>query len=196
VRSTAAAFTTGEWVRIVVGCILCLSVCDGLAAWMGLPAEPGFNGSLLAGTGPVGSVVTAWVAIAASLIVGSIVAGRIGVEAAVLCATVGLAAVSVRCGPITPVLQYASGRGIFIALAVELVLLAAAMGGGWWLLEKMALAAAKGVPRLAVPTEVNDATTGQKFGVLGVGMLVVAVCEIILVQLPAGKQAMSAWSDT
>jgi len=190
----ASSFSLGEWAQLTVGCVLCLLTCDGIAAAFGLPAEPGFNGSLLMAPGPVGSVLVALVAVAAALIVGALVAGRIGVEAAVVCAGVGLAAVAARCGPITPVLQYAAGRGVFVALAFETVLLAGAMGGGWWVLERLAMAAraASGDPaaRLGFPTEVTDATVGQKFAVLGVAALVSAVCELILVVLPAGKQAM------
>ncbi len=190
VRDAAASFSVGEWTRLVLGSVLCLLSCQGIANAVGLPVQPGFSGSLLCGGSPLLSILMSVLAIAASLVVGAIVAGPIGVEASVLCAMIGLAALSVRCGPITPVLQYASGRGVFLALAVELALLGAAVGGGWWLLEQMAKAAAQGFPRLAVPTEVTDATTGQKFGALGVGVGVTAACELILVQLPAGKQAM------
>jgi hypothetical protein len=193
-RGTPVAFTLGEWARLTIGCILCLLTCDGIAAAFGLPAEPGFNGSLLMAPGPVGSMLVVFVAVVAALVVGTLVAGRIGVEAAVLCAGVGLAAVAVRCGPITPVLQYAAGRSVFVALAFESILLVGAMGGGWWLLERLAMAAraASGDPaqRLGFPTEVTDATTGQKFAVLGVGVLVAGICELVLVVLPAGKQAM------
>ena len=194
-QGVASAFTLAEWCRLIVGCVLCLVVCSGVAAAFGLPAEPGFDGSLLSGTAPVGSILIAFVAIAAALVVGTLVAGRIGVEAAVLCALVGLAAVAVRCGPITPVLQYATGRSVFVAMAVELVLLAAAVGAGWWLLERLAMAArarsAEPAARLGVPTELTDATVGQKFTVLGVGVLVAGLCELILVVLPTGKQAMA-----
>ena len=195
-RDTAAAFTTREWLRLAVGCGLCLAACDALAVLARVPAQPGFDGSLLAAPGAAVGFAVAVAAVVAGLVLGLLAAGPMGVEAVVFCAAIGLAALAVRCGPITPVLQYAAGRGVFAAMLLESVLLVAALAGGWWALERLARAArdrAAGddVIRLGFANEVEHPTLAQRFTVLGVAVLVTGVCEMIFVHTPAAKQAVA-----
>ena len=195
VTGTASAFTAWEWARLAVGCGLCLAACDGLAILAGVPAEPGFNGSLLAAASPAVGVLVAVAAVAVGLVLGLVAAGRMGVEAVVFCAAIGLAALGGRCGPITPVLQYAAGRGVFLLMVGELALLAGAVAGGWWVLERLARAArgrAAGEAdiRFGFPNEIVDPTLGERLAVLGVGVLVGGVCELVFIHTPFGKQAV------
>ncbi len=196
VRDTAAAFTGREWMRLGLGCVLCLLACDGLARLAGVPVSPGFDGSLLAGPSPVLGVVIAAVAVAVGLVLALVVAGPIGVEAVVFCAALGLAALAVRCGPITPVLQYAAGRGVFVAMAAESAVLWAIVAGGWWAVERLARAArdraaGEDVIRLGFGNEIVEPTLAQRLAVLGVSTLAGGICELVLIQTPMGKQAVA-----
>ena len=172
-----------QWQVLVVGCVVCLSVCAALAAALRLPVEPGFDGSLLAGFGPVGAVVKVVAVVVAALAAGALIASFAEDEGALFCAAVGLAAVAVRCGPMRPVL-IGSGRGVFAVLAVETVLLMALLGGGWYVLRRVFDAVrspANRRDRVPLANEVADATPGTRVGTLLTQMLATVVCLFVLV---------------
>lgn len=109
------------------------------ARLLGLPTEPGFDGSLLrqpGGSAAVAIVVAAaliWVSAAAV----TLVARRHWVYAGALAASAGLAAWSFRGGPIEPVLlstnPSAPGTGVFIVLLAEVISLGLLVGSAWLL---------------------------------------------------------------
>ena len=165
----------------------------GLGSLAHVPAEPLFDGSLLAGPSPVVAMLVGLAVIAVGLAIGRLTSWFVGVEAAVFTAAVGLWALAVRCGPVRPVLQYATGRGVWLAMAAEALILGAALVGAWWVLDRQArrARAAAAAAVLAVPNEVVDATASQKVWAAAVAVLVTGVVETILVQTDSAAQALA-----
>jgi hypothetical protein len=100
----------------------------------GLSRGRGFDGSLLLGHGPVANVLVAGVLIAAAVALGTLLAGFVRPDAGLFAAAVGLFALSLRGRPMYAVLHGAGGRGVYLAMAAELVLLYAFLGAAWWAL--------------------------------------------------------------
>ncbi len=192
-RETGASFTSREWSLLGAGSLLSLAACYGVMRLAGVPAEPGFGGSLLAGPAAGTAVAVAVAVVVAGLVIGTVVAGSVGVEAALFCACLGLTGMAVRCGPVRPVLQYAHGRGVLVAMAVECLLLGAVVVAGWAALDRLARAARRsaGAAVPAISGEVTVATLGQKWSTLGATVLVTAVCELILVLKVDPAQALA-----
>lgn len=108
-----------------------------VAKLLNIPSHPGYNGSLL--KQPVGGalvgVFTAAVLVLATTAVVTRLARRHWVYAGALAASVGLAAWSFRGGPSWYVLiaptPGASGTGVFLGLAVEMLVLGLIVGAAW-----------------------------------------------------------------
>src|SRR5665213_2669469 len=85
---------------VVIGSILSLLVFAKGSAWMHIPQEPGFEGSLLGQSNWVLSYITICIMLVIGALIGTIVAGRSWLFAGLFTAAVGLGALSVRCGPL------------------------------------------------------------------------------------------------
>jgi hypothetical protein len=106
-------------------------------AWFGIPRHRGFENSLALQPSAAADLLLTGVVILAATAVGTVLAGSIRFDAGLFAAAVGLAALSCRGGPMRYVTQAAGGRGVFLALALELVVLGALLGLAWfglWLL--------------------------------------------------------------
>jgi hypothetical protein len=175
---------------LVVGAAACACICVWTASLLGIPREPGFGGSLL-GVQGAGSAVTGilvvLIAIGLCSIVSGLVALMIEVESGVFCCCAGLIALAIRCGGIRPVLQYAPGATVFLAMAIELLLLAGSIFGIWIFLSRVFIQGKD----LAAPNESADAPITQKLLTLGIQVLVMGVCEMILIQNDAQAQALA-----
>jgi hypothetical protein len=119
-----------------------LVICAGAFAlfwWaggaLGVSRERGFNGSLLVSPGPAGNLLVTCVLTFAAVVLGTVVAGFVRPDAGLLGAALGLVALSVRGQPVYAVLHDADGgRGAYLLMALELVLLYAFLGAAWWML--------------------------------------------------------------
>ena len=192
---TGMSFSLREWGLLAAGSAACMAVAYAVAHGAGVPVLPGDNGSLLAGVSAGRAIVVAVGVIVVGLVLGAAVAGPLGVEASVFCGGLGLAVLAVRCGPMRGVLAYAAGRGVFLKMAVEAVVLGGVTVGGWWLLDRAARAmrasAGPAGPTFAVPGEVTDATVGQKLSATGITVLVMVAVQLLLVQTAGAKQCLA-----
>ena len=115
--------------------LLAAALCFGLFALVGdgfgIPPDPGRGGSLLWSAGALVDWVGVILALGASVAVGTVVAGRWKFDLGLAAAAAGMVALAHRGGPVQYVLLYASGNGIYLALAIELALLFALLGLTW-----------------------------------------------------------------
>lgn len=115
--------------------LLAAALCFGLFALVGdgfgIPPDPGRGGSLMWRAGAFVDWIGVALALAASVAVGTVVAGRWKFDLGLAAAAAGLVALAHRGGPVRYVLLYASGNGIYLALAIELALLFALLGLAW-----------------------------------------------------------------
>ena len=188
-----SAITPVEWRWISIASLI--SVCSSLevAKLLGLPAEPGFTGSLLSGPSPVLAILDTFLVGVVCAIVGAIAILLIADEAGMLCACIGLSGLAVRGGSIRSVLQLANGNGIFGLLAVESVFLFGLICLFWIALRLFsALIRGKNVSdfKYTAPNETETAGISEKISVAAVEVLVMAVCEIVLIQSDAKSQSM------
>jgi hypothetical protein len=117
--------------------VACAVLVWALARWFGIPAYPGYEMSLALQPSAAPALIGTGIAILAATALGTAIAGTVRFDAGLFAAAVGLAALSNRGGPMRYVLQAAPGRGVFVALAAELLLLGATLGLAWfglWLL--------------------------------------------------------------
>jgi hypothetical protein len=100
--------------------------------WFGIPRQPDYDASLaLQPRAPavlllVGFVL--WLCVALS----TLIAGTVRFDAGLFAGAVGLMALSVRGGPMRYVYQVAEGRGVFLALILELAVLYGFLGLAWF----------------------------------------------------------------
>ena len=192
--NTLEAFDRFEWTLLTLGSVACGLACIWIGSLLGIPREAHFNGSLLLGGSAVPALVAAVIAIGVSMVIGSLVASFVEREAGLFCCCLGLAAFGVRCGSMRAVLQYASGNGAFVSLAVEAILLAVIVIAGWFGIRKAldtVVLKRDTSANHAAPNELTDATVSQKLSTLGVQMLVMVAVELIFIQNDAKPQAMA-----
>lgn len=113
------------------GVIVCTLIFWIGGAYFDVPLLPREAGSLLAQPAPVTSTMIAGILLLACVIVASAIAGSQQFEAGLMCATVGLAALSMRAGPMRETLFLANGPAIYLRLAVELAILFAFVAAGF-----------------------------------------------------------------
>ncbi len=187
-------FSNLERAVLAVASVLCGGVCIWVGDLLRIPREPHFNGSLLLGGAAVSGVIAVGVSIAICMAIGSLIAAFFTLEAGLFCTCIGLAFFAVRCGPIRPVLQYSTGNGTLIFLAIETVLAGGLLVAGWLGLEFFFRHLhPEPMPELdrSAPNETKDASLQQKTITIGVAVVAMGLCEQILIQSDVQAQAMA-----
>ncbi len=195
VYTTFMAFTYLEWLLLIAGSTLCAFVTRWVGEFFGIPSEPLFTGSLLSSGAPVAAIIAIVISIPVCIVIGSLIAASVGPEAGVLCCCVGLVAWSIRCGPVRPVLQYAAGPNVFLVMFLETIILAAIIFGAWFCVGMIrARIRSRGNIDLEVggAEEIADGTISQKLQALGTQIVIMAFCELILLQTDAKAQALGS----
>lgn len=166
-----------------------------------IPIHPGYEASLL--TQPAATTVFLITAIvlAASVLLGTLLAGSFRFDAGLFAATVGLTALSLHGGPITYVLMSASGPAVFLILAGELILLYGVIGLTWsglWLLHRRGWlqgdAFRDGMEDVRDPLNMKLLATAAQVIVMLLSMLVLAQSDKKMQVLAA--VGISAWLGT
>lgn len=186
-------FSNLERAVLTIASIVCGGCCLWIGDLLGIPREPHFNGSLLLGGAAVSGIIVALVGIAVCMLIGVVIAAFFTGEAALFCCCMGLAFLAVRCGPIRPVLQCASGSVVLLTLAIETAILAAILTGGWFGLDLVfkRMHAAQLPQPMPAPNESSDAQLTQKLSALGVSVIATALCQQILLQTDVMAQTMA-----
>jgi hypothetical protein len=102
-----------------------------------IPEHPGYEMSLSLQPAAAADFLLVGVTMLVATAVATVVAGSVRFDAGLFGAAVGLTALSCRGGPMRFVAQAAGGRGVFLAMALELLVLGALLGLAWfglWLL--------------------------------------------------------------
>jgi len=174
-RVTQALFTGAS-----IGCFLIFWYAGEL---LRIPAEPRHGGSLLRQP-TIGATIAALVAglvllLACTLLASAFLRKR-WFLAPLTAATAGLSAWSMRGGPMQEVLNYAPSLGVFIQLAIELILLAAPVAALWLFIWQPADPAEEPLGRDRIVASVLVQT------------LVMALVVLLLTQTDAKKQCVAA----
>jgi hypothetical protein len=134
---TWTLFTKRARLLLLVGAVVCYAVFWWCASLFQIPQHPGHGLSLVAE--PMISSILLLVLLMGAVLIGTFIAGSVRFDAGLLCASVGLAALSIRGGSVRHLLLTADGPGVFLALALETALLGATLLAGWqlqWLLHR------------------------------------------------------------
>ena len=129
---------------VLTTAVACVAVFWFAGALLHVPAYRHYEGSLLQqpGAAKLTAVAAALVLFVGCAAAAQLVAGRWWLYAGLFSAAAGLAALSARAGPSRYVYFHADsagdGRGVFLTLLVEMVLLFAAVGAVWFLVTRQA----------------------------------------------------------
>jgi hypothetical protein len=122
---------------LTIACVICFAIFWFTGRAMHVPLYYGHAMSLLMQPRwPVLLIVVAILTIV-SVLIGTLIAGRIRADAGIFAAAAGLSALSMRGGPMRDIIIVARDPGIFYTLASELVFLYAILGAGWAMLQVM-----------------------------------------------------------
>lgn len=139
-RPTGTSARVGLIAAVAINCAI---VALG-SRWFGIPALPGFDGSLLHQPAPLAAFATIAILLLIATLLGTIVAGAVRFEAGLFAATFSLVAVSLRCGTMQSVLLDAGGNeSVYNGLILELLIFTALIALLWtllWLLGRANLA--------------------------------------------------------
>lgn len=105
--------------------------------WFRIPDHADYEASLALQPNAAAALLLTGLVLFVATGVGTVVAGSIRFDAGLFAGAVGLAALSARGGPMRYVTQAAAGKGVFVAMAMELLILGALLGLAWfgqWLL--------------------------------------------------------------
>lgn len=175
---------------LTIGAIVCCALFWGMARLFGLPRYPGFQASLVMQSSPVLVILLVAVTLLAGALVASLIAGVVHFESGLFCASIGLAALSVRGGPMRYVLMYSSGASVYGRLVIETLLLLGCVCLGWYALltlkEKGLL---KGEP---LREDDPDALPAQGLMALGAQVILMMLLMALLAQTDAKAQVI--WS--
>jgi hypothetical protein len=156
-----------------------------------VPGYPGFSGSLLGQPSPLMAMVVAYLVAGIGACVGALLCSRVRYDAPLFCAAVALSVLSFRGGTMRNVLLSATGRGAFLRLAIEVVLLF-----GVVLIARLIQASLVG--RLLQGEEhydhlaVHPASPADGVRATGMGVMIMAAVCLIVVQADDKAQAMIA----
>lgn len=190
-----------RWTQFLVGCMiaLCFTVFWHGGVLLGVPSQMHEEGSLLqqSGTGrSLIALVGVAVLFSGCAMLADAVLRRRWFLAGLAAPCAGLTAWSDRGGPMHEVLFYAESRGIFVRMALELVLMSAIVALFWnffWL---------RGADRLDAKTEVviprsaKSQRKSEEKPSLAMALLaqciVMAAIELLLVQTDVKKQVLAS----
>jgi hypothetical protein len=197
-RESHDPFGKTEWGLLLVGSAICVLVCRSVAGALGIPHEPGFNGSLLGGYSPVMSVFAVALAIAVCVIPAVLLGILLGVEGALFCLGVGICGLAARCGGVRSVLQYSPDNRPLIVMAVEAVLLVVIVHLAWvavaW--ESRVIRKWAGVAPTQPPKPASSQAEPESipWSALITQVVVTAVGAVVLIQTDQPAQAIGGLS--
>jgi hypothetical protein len=165
----------------------CAAICLLASRAFGVPPVEGLDISLLNGGQPILSILVIAVTFIGGATLVSLAVGRWSHEAGLFAAAVGLAVFAVRGGSISTTLRYSSGAGVYMLLAIELVLMYAMVVAAIWLSHRWSKAAP------LAQTEANDEQPSRTHHLFAVGVQAVTMAIIMLAvgQSESKKQAMA-----
>src|SRR5437868_5842090 len=124
-------YTPVERTLLAVGAVISLLSFNVLGRLLNVPQDYGYSASILQQRSPLVIILTCAILFIACVAIASLIASVVRFEAGLYCAAIGLAALSIRGGPMRFTLMSANGPAIFLMLVLELILLYAIVFLGW-----------------------------------------------------------------
>lgn len=128
------SYSTRERVLLTAGSVAAYVIFSLIGRAFDIPAVPDYQAALIVQPSAMLTVAVAGVTLVACVLLATMIAGRLHFESGLFCACIGMAALSIRGGPVRYVLMYATSDRVFIQLAFELVLLFGVVAAGWYVL--------------------------------------------------------------
>jgi len=174
-----------------IGAIVCYVIFWWLSRQFGVPAEPGYGGSLLLAPSMVWGLAVVLVGWVAAVVVGTVIAGSVRFDAGLFCAGLGLMAVTIRGGTLVDVLHQRPAASTYIVLAVETVILWVFVAVASWVIRRL-----RGIPFLRdphLPLELDVERVDQDWAPAHhIGALVMQVVVMGLIVMLLGQSADKA----
>src|SRR4051812_18459473 len=127
---SAARFTRREQAFAILGALLSFALFWVAGQQFKIPTEKHFSASLFQQPTVFTTILVAAIVYAACVVIGSFIAGMIGFDAGLFCASIGLCALRVRGGPLRFTLMESPTAGTWLMLIGELIVLALVVGCG------------------------------------------------------------------
>lgn len=175
---------------VVIACVICLLLFRWAGRSLGIPAERGFDASVLQQPHWPLVLISIYVLFAVSLVLGTLVSGKWWFFGGLFSAVVGLGALSAMGGPMRYVLFDAqaagAAQGVFLKLAIETALLFVPIAVAWtyfWKRHQLALPATEAA--------ISAKPEQMSIGVAIVAQIIITGAVILLLAATdAKKQAM------
>jgi hypothetical protein len=184
------SYSTRERVLLTLGAVGSFLAFSTIGRFFAIPLLPDYDASLLAHPSPVVAVILAAVTLLACVLLCTLLTGRIHFEAGMFCAAIGMLALSTRGGPMRYVLMYASGDGVFLRLAFEIVVLFGLVAMGWYVL----LILRDNNLLRGEPLRDEDPDALPMTGLMALGAQVIGMIFLMLLLAQTDKKAQVAWS--
>ncbi len=193
--------TIRRWTQLYVGAmiVVCYAIFWYGSGLLGIPSEPHFEGSLLQQSNPartmVGMIAAAVLLSGCAFLADAVLRTR-WFLAGLAAACAGLFAWSWRGGPMQQVLFYASSRGVFARLALELILLGAIVAMLWNFFWARGQRQAQLAPVTVVPkpgtAKKSDEQPSMIMALISQTVAMGAILLILLGQTDAKKQVLAS----
>jgi hypothetical protein len=183
---------TSARVALIVAVAINWTIFSTASRWFGLPALPGFDGSILHQPSPVAAFAVLAILLLVTTLFGTIIAGAVRFEAGLFAAAFSLAAISFRCGTMQSVLLEAGGNeSVFIGLIFELLILSAFIAALWailWLIGRI------NILHYESPAEADDSGISalDRVTALVTQIIATGVFMMFLCQSEAKNQSLAA----
>jgi hypothetical protein len=128
------SFSFLQWLLLSVVAAACVAITSVAAKLLGWPTFARQEASVLASAAPMMGIAAVVVSLAVCTPLGTLLARRLRFDAGMFTAAIGLAALSVRGGPVSGALRSTANPRLYLTLALESVMLLGLLGLGWqWL---------------------------------------------------------------
>ncbi|HEY1923473.1 MAG TPA: hypothetical protein VGG44_12045 [Tepidisphaeraceae bacterium] len=177
-KPSGTSARVGLIISVVIGC----AIFTAGSRSFGLPALPGYDGSILHQPSPAAAFLTIAILMLVATLLGTIIAGAVRFEAGLFTAALSLATISFRCGTMQSVLFETGGKeSVFISLAVELLIFAIILALLWSLLWFLGRAnAANDLPPAHSASSENefiDCFTAVVTQIIATGVVMMFLCQ-------------------
>ena len=187
----AALGSRSRWL-LAVACAVSLLLFWLAGRWFGIPRSPGFEASLALQPRPAAVLVLVGMVLWIAVAVCTAITSRVRLDAGLFSACIGLAALSIRGGPMRYVFQSAAGPSVFIAMLAELVMLYGFLGLAWFVLWLLHRGGRLESDALRDGLEDQEHTLGERATAAAAHVGTMVVLMLFLAQVDDKKQVLAA----
>jgi hypothetical protein len=183
--------------------ILTAVISFAMFHWAGrafnIPTYASYAGSLVQDQTPVKAMSVTAVMLLITIVLGTLIASRVHVEAGMFAGAVGLIALSCRAGPVEYVLMAATSSAVYLAMAVETLILMGFLIIGWLVIKRLV---ATGFLTIEIlPIDGEEESLNQRLLACGGQVVAMIPAMVLLSQNDDKFQAiaavgLSAWLGT